>query len=426
MLQVEDIQPFRGDETPEDSEKWLTNLVASTATFSESLIFRFLLPRLLGAPPVSEWFEGLGDSPKSSWSAFQEEFRTKWITDSRIRKEEDAWNEFTKHVLTEDMLFGAHLPDPEMIRNSISTWLQDHLRLGSATKRPDSELIQATYSLLPVFLSAHIQMFYDGGPLCFDSFDALKEVSDEVLNLQRVCHQINLRKRSKLMETTIKELSEKVDKLMDALDAGRAQSHLVSSHQSMPLSEVDQTPSENVNWEPCSPLTSVLSVLAPSSNTSEHSTPIPQLLPLSEASDRSMTVQVGLSGSDIAESRDDGTDEGIELQLFRIPDIWRKPAASISKDEKITIIQRAINFALAFKPSLAPNQASSLESAFAIYDRLSCHERDKQRSIGRSSSVDGTYQDILSAITGIHGYCAYDEPFLITNSMNIWARIAEG
>ncbi|KAG8910802.1 hypothetical protein FRC02_007002, partial [Tulasnella sp. 418] len=226
MLQVEDIQPFRGDETPEDSEKWLTNLVASTATFSKSLIFRFLLPRLLGAPPVSEWFEGLGDSPKSSWSAFQEEFRTKWITDSRIRKEEDAWNEFTKHVLTEDMLFGAHLPDPEMIRNSISTWLQDHLRLGSATKRPDSELIQATYSLLPVFLSAHIQMFYDGGPLCLQAFDALKEVSDEVLNLQRVCHQINLRKRSKLMETTIKELSEKVDKLMDALDAGRAQSHL--------------------------------------------------------------------------------------------------------------------------------------------------------------------------------------------------------
>ncbi|KAG8911741.1 hypothetical protein FRC02_006434 [Tulasnella sp. 418] len=204
MVQLDDIQPYRGDETPQDSEQWLTNLVECTATYPESVIFRFLLPRLLCAPPVSEWFAGLGDNSKISWTAFQQDFRTKWVTDSLIQKEEAAWNAFTKHVLAEDMLFGEHLPDLEAIRNSISTWLQDHLRLGKATNRPDSELIQATYPLLPVFLRASIKIFFDGGPLCFDSFDSLKEVSDEILELQRVCYQINLRERSKLMESTIK------------------------------------------------------------------------------------------------------------------------------------------------------------------------------------------------------------------------------
>ncbi|KAG8913235.1 hypothetical protein FRC02_005578 [Tulasnella sp. 418] len=196
----------------------------------------------------------------------------------------------------------------------------------------------------------------------------------------------------------------------------------------MPLSRGDQTPSESVNWEPCSPLTSVVSVPAPSSNTSDHSTPIQQLLPLSETSQGSLTLnlQPEPSSADVAESGDDRIDEGNESGLLRIPETWRKPLSFISKHEKITITQRAINFASAFQSSLAHNQASSLESAFALYDRLCGHEGNKLRHIGRSSNIYGLYQDIFSAITGIHGYCAYDNPSLITSSMKIWAIIGDG
>ncbi|KAG8953903.1 hypothetical protein FRC03_011624 [Tulasnella sp. 419] len=294
MPTPEEIPPFKSNFSPDEASHWLKTLVAATGSFSDSGIFRLLSTKFEDDAPATKWYDELEDTIKQSWPAFKREFHITWISTPRrikVAENEDAWNKFCDHKLTYDTIFIHDYPNFDHCRGVVHTWVEEHLRLGEEIKSGDVDLVRKTLTLLPTFIQASLETKYDYEKrlpadlreLC----GQLQEMGPKLYKLEWLRRQKSLKET---LEDEIRDIARKVDSIMNILDRqqlGRGVSSVVEPHPTT-RSEANET----VAWEPCSPLTSVISVdeLSNVNRSQELDTPTAEQCPLPDAVEGSSFV----------------------------------------------------------------------------------------------------------------------------------------
>ncbi|KAG8939293.1 hypothetical protein FRC03_006398, partial [Tulasnella sp. 419] len=282
MLQPNEIPKFTGTESPEEAERWLETFVDSTGSFSDTGIFRLLAMRFSVGSVAREWFNSLEDTTKVSWMSFEDEFRKKWITTPGHLEEQATWDSFSHHILSSDAIFNEGSLDEDFAYSVISAWVDEHLLLGGATGSKDQLLIETTMRLLPSFLVAYFQVYVEDFKKTFVELCVqLKSIPFQILRLEFTRRQLSSAEGITLLRREIEAISEKVDKLMNVMSQGCVGCHDGSRRSSHPSElsrgeEANTSSNDNIPWEPCSPLTSVIVTTESSSAFSELSTPTVQ------------------------------------------------------------------------------------------------------------------------------------------------------
>ncbi|KAG8923770.1 hypothetical protein FRC02_010919 [Tulasnella sp. 418] len=286
MLQANDIPTFDGTESSQEAEKWLGAFIITTGSFSESGIFRLLKTKFLPGTPVRKWYDELDGAFKKTWDDFEQQFCSKWIAEAkRCAEEAAAWDIFTHHRLTSDDIFSKKAAHHAVIAG----WNEEHYRLGKATNRDDSSLIAETRRLLPSFIVAYLQVHIKNqNPSFLQYCNHIHDIPSSILDMEEIRIQLASQENASTMERKIQEISEKVDRLVATKEGIRPLNVPPSSTGATTLQDIEGEASleENIAWEPCSPVTSVVSIVVPPSDElSEPSTPLAQPVSLPESSE---------------------------------------------------------------------------------------------------------------------------------------------
>ncbi|KAG8953581.1 hypothetical protein FRC03_011716 [Tulasnella sp. 419] len=225
-----EILQFSGRESPEDAAVWLNRLIASTGSFSDSGVLRFLGSRLEADSPARRWFDALDAGIKVSWPLFERKFLERWITNPRSQPSElDVRDLFRAHTLPQELLTGDLLSDPASYQAKLFVWAEDHLHMGKRTGYRDPDLIQATERLLPGFIQAHLHTYGDPN----SSFDAccrrLKTIPEETLEFERIRLERSSGDWRSAMESKIDQISNMVQRLITFMGADKMYEGLPSS-----------------------------------------------------------------------------------------------------------------------------------------------------------------------------------------------------
>ncbi|KAG8940708.1 hypothetical protein FRC03_005153 [Tulasnella sp. 419] len=153
--------------------------------------------------------------------------------------------------------------------------------------------------------------------------------------MEEIRIQLASQENASTMERKIQEISEKVDRLVATKDGIRPLNVPPSSTSATMLQDIEGEASveENIAWEPCSPVTSVVSIVAPPSDEiSEPSTPLAQPVSIPESSEAHPD---GIANELLSEEG-----EGQNGLLLRVPSTWRRPIATLTRKAQITRAQR--------------------------------------------------------------------------------------
>ncbi|KAG8910741.1 hypothetical protein FRC02_007029 [Tulasnella sp. 418] len=283
MPTPEEIPPFKSNLSPYEASNWLKTLVAATGSFSDSGIFRLLSTKFEDDTAAKKWFDELEDTTKQSWLDFKRDFHTRWVsTPLQEAEKEAAWDEFCNHELTYEMIFARDHPVFEDCCDIVCLWLDSHLRLGEATKHEEVDLVGKTLTLIPSFVQAFLEAYqgYEASP---------PRNMDELVQQLKLMTPVffkyewlrNQKSTKKMLEFELKELIGKVDKVLNASTGPQLS---VAKEHSMPQSQrrTDFGAHESVGWEPCSPLTSMISISEDSqaNESQEVNTPTAEQHPL--------------------------------------------------------------------------------------------------------------------------------------------------
>ncbi|KAG8937949.1 hypothetical protein FRC03_007738, partial [Tulasnella sp. 419] len=431
--EMSDIPRFHGDESPEDAQKWLEQLVAHTGNFSNSGMFRLLVSKFPVGSPARKWYDELDNSVKSSWVDFEHKFTDRWIAESLRRAEaEVAWKEFGSHSLKDEDIFTPEITTTEEAIHNLCAWVLEHRLLGGASRRDDATLITTTNRLLPYFIRAYLIVYYDQEGRSYDGFDgycaAISSIPQQEVDAERIRRQLASRDLISAMQKKLDEISEKVDGLMKKANQGRYKNLAIPTlAERRPQSSFPDTSNGSIAWEPCSPLTSVApNTEASSTTTSSPNTPVRMSLTLvsdsedfnHEYGEPSITNDENSASDNLVEELGDG-------YSHVIPKIWRKPTTSMTKTQRISITKKAIDFILKFDQKVQSSQAYSLESAFAIYHKL-IGSQETLRSITHDSEKDDQYERLLGGLLGINNYCTYEAPSRLASPIRTWETIVNG
>ncbi|KAG8952996.1 hypothetical protein FRC03_011959, partial [Tulasnella sp. 419] len=347
MSQPGEVSKFTGQESAEEAERWLETFVNSTGSFSDSGIFRLLGRKLPAGSVARQWFDLLEENVKTSWGVFEREFCSRWIfTAGRLQKQA-AWEAFTRHLLSDNAIFSGKEFDDVYTSGIISEWVEEHLRLGKETGAEDSDLLGTTKHLLPSFIQAYFQVyihtdFQHFGQLCA----SIISIPSQIFRLEFTRRQLSPEDRILGVERRIEVISEKMDKLMNFVGRGGIgvdASGEVDSLKEASGYERSETrnisSNESISWEHCSPVTTVASILDPSSTTlSELSTPIAQsgLLPSHDEDQYNPLLSDEINALATA-VRDPNVSDNSE---FLVPSQWRKTTSSKSRAELVEIARQ--------------------------------------------------------------------------------------
>ncbi|KAG8943387.1 hypothetical protein FRC03_002527 [Tulasnella sp. 419] len=290
MAQTDSIPRFRGEEGAEEAGRWLENFIASTGSFSDSGIFRFIQTRFPVGSPSRVWFDKLDEAATTSWKVFESRFRDRWVANH----ESEEWKRFKQHHLTEDMIFkdGSNHQTAQEI---ISVWADDHLVWGKSLDSANQVLTDTTKRLLPPFIQAYLEAFIGVGSQRFEDLcQAIKSIPLQVINLELLRRRISSDNWRSNMEKRIVEISAKVDRLIT--NTGRGSIHAGSVPCLSSYVDAESRPNSHTNpyndpsttslpWEACSALTSVPSETGASHISTTPSTPTAELISLSSALD---------------------------------------------------------------------------------------------------------------------------------------------
>ncbi|KAG8953901.1 hypothetical protein FRC03_011622 [Tulasnella sp. 419] len=394
MPTPEQVPPFHDDSSPQEALTWLEALIANTGHYSDSGILRLLSTKFKDGSLAREWYDGLEDTAKTSWTHFERHFRIRWVsTPLQERQQMAAWDKFCSHQLTYESLFAGDYHDPAQSSEIVHDWVESHAELGRAvTSRKNSELVAKTLSLLPPFLQAYLEVFRT-------------EIYATKINLEKCCgiiksitseiYQYEWRRvqlSSKDSKEKLHEISEKVDNILVTLAKHRTDTEKIPSIHRHSSRTTEQN-AESVAWEPCSPLTSVILVGEQSQiSVSEVTTPTAEHCPFPSVAEGSVAV-----------------DEDIPPN---VPSYWRKPKNYLKKEERMAIVDKALFCMLEFETVIAENEAVIMNSAIAIYDRLTNQKRrgrDPKALLPRETHP----HKLLHSMELIHHYNASNHALLL-------------
>ncbi|KAG8923663.1 hypothetical protein FRC02_010988 [Tulasnella sp. 418] len=357
MPTPEQVPPFHDDSSPQEALTWLEALIANTGHYSDSGILRLLSTKFKDGSLAREWYDGLEDTAKTSWTHFERHFRIRWVsTPLQERQQMAAWDKFCSHQLTYESLFAGDYHDPAQSSEIVHDWVESHAELGRAvTGRKNSELVAKTLSLLPPFLQAYLEVFrteiYATKINLEKCCGIIKSVTSEIYQYEWRRVQLS----SKDSKEKLHEISEKVDNILVTLAEHRTDTEKIPSIRRHSSRTTEQN-AESVAWEPCSPLTSVILIGEQSQiNVSEVTTPTAEHCPFPSVAEGSVAV-----------------DEDIPPN---VPSYWRKPKNYLKKEERMAIVDKALFCMLEFETVIAENEAVIMNSAIAIYDRLTNQKR---------------------------------------------------
>ncbi|KAG8957610.1 hypothetical protein FRC03_009976 [Tulasnella sp. 419] len=400
MLQPNDIPKFEGTESSQDAETWLEEFITATGSCSESGIFRLLKTKFPSDSPARKWYDELDGAFKKTWDDFELLFCAQWLAEAKHRAEEAAaWDVFTRHHLTSDDIFSKKTAHHAVI----AEWNEEHYRLGKATNRDDSLLIAETRHLLPSFIVAYLQVHIKNqNPSFLQYCNYIHDIPSSILDMEEIRAQLASQENESAMEGNAQAFYKKMYQLV-----------VMKS----PDLEGEASIEERIVWEPCSPVTPVVSIVTPpSAETSEHLTPFAQSLPLLESSED--------QGDDI--SNELPTEETQHETRLCVPITWRKPVATLTRKAQFAKAQRAIDFILIFNKPLHASYADNLRSALAIYDRMACSHNNEQKEIPQFTTKDDQYESLLSGLHGLYSFCTYDDLSQITSLVKLWTDISKG
>ncbi|KAG8950703.1 hypothetical protein FRC03_012783 [Tulasnella sp. 419] len=156
----------------------------------------------------------------------------------------------------------------------------------------------------------------------------------------------------------VDEITKKLDNIQMRLGELSAAVGTTHSHQShIQPSRLDQNSNENILWEPCSPLTSVVT----EDGMSVVATPKGQ---------QSCLPNVEAEPPNNAEP---------ETTSMPIPQQWRKPSITLNKENFVSIVDQALDYTLKFESVISPNQGAILSATIDIYECLS-HRQSRTAS----------------------------------------------
>ncbi|KAG8942943.1 hypothetical protein FRC03_002792 [Tulasnella sp. 419] len=434
MSQPNEIPRFTGEENPEEAEKWLSILISSTGSFTESGIFRLMQSKFPVGSIAQAWFDGLEDTATTSWKVFRPKFYDRWIATSQ----QQEWEAFRHHVLSEETIFEKNIA-VQLAHERIGSWVDDHLQLGIATGHGDSVLIDATKQLLPPSIRAYLQAFVKPEPKRFEALcNEIKGVTEQILEYELTRRSLSATEWSCVIETLVLGISEKVDRLIKTNGDGATMTVAAPSWSSSTKPVVSQTSwtdndntscTESVNWEPSSPLTSVLSDMVPPT-VSGLCTPTAQPVEPSCIPKRQHVSESTLEGaSDPQAATATLITSNINAfsHLYRIPREWRKPICLKTRDELIVIAQRAIDFVENYgeKINVKVCQRRSFRGAVAIRDQYIDSCRYAAGVPFNETGQDSVYDDLLLAISRIYSYHAYQKQWFRVQPPLFWAENVE-
>ncbi|KAG8914649.1 hypothetical protein FRC02_004892 [Tulasnella sp. 418] len=421
MSQPNDIPQFTGKESPEEAEKWLSLLISSTGSFTESGIFRLIRNKFSVGSISRKWFNGLDATVIASWNDFELEFHNQWIASN----DQQEWEAFTHHFLSEDLIFEGNTTI-EVADERIHMWADSHQKLGDCTGREDRLLIDTTRQLLPPFIQAYLQVFVRGEP-----------------NMNR----------SSVVEGKIMQIAEKVDKLFRAMGQESSEiDHIPDSavgpqpaSGSHNLMRFDSTLSKSIDWESCSTFTPVYSRTG-TATISESSTPVAHSVALLDDSEGPHQPSESGNTSDLTALDNNLLLRSSVSSLYLIPSEWRKPACLKTRDELLIIAQRAIDFIENYEASITVKtcQRRSLKCAIAIWERLNGSRRYLLKWPLEESGNDSVYDDLmlsaslsrssiskrlpfslLVAMARVHSYYAFQTDHYRTQPVQDWSGHVE-
>ncbi|KAG8919015.1 hypothetical protein FRC02_001988 [Tulasnella sp. 418] len=432
MAQPGEVPNFKGDESPEEADKWLEAFIRSTGSFSDAGIFRLLGRRFPSGTPARDWFGSLDGSAKASWEAFEQAFHSRWIeTAERIQKQR-AWNAFAHHTLSDDAIFSGKEFIYEDSSSVLHQWVEEHLRLGQATDLDEGILVETTRRILPSFIQAYHHAYLQGrhfasiNELCSE----VTSLPSQILLLEHTRRQLAPMEKILSMEKQMDIMAEKVNKIMHIVNKIGLSAGGASHSNNDPSGHLDRSDdptissNESIDWEQSSPLTSVVSINDPVSTTlSNISTPIAPALQLSNPNDGDRSQ---LSATD--ETNDSVVEVEHPITVTRdIPSEWRKPVQTKSRKELIQIARQAIGFA---EPpgntsTVYSEEFSIFASAVAIFDGIT---GSQLRVNGQFWNTSGSYSasySLLHAISEIHSYYNFKWYDQISKAISLWSDVVE-
>ncbi|KAG8923096.1 hypothetical protein FRC02_011345 [Tulasnella sp. 418] len=195
------------------------------------------------------------------------------------------------------------------------------------------------------------------------------------------------------------------------------------SHQShIQPSCLDQNSNSNILWEPCSPLTSVVtedgrSVVATPKGQQSNLPNVEAEAPNNEESEiTSMPIPQQWRVSNAPSNLTDGLNNPLFLQ---------KPSITLNKENFISIVDQALDYTLKIGSVIPPNQRAVLSATISIYDFLT-HRRNRTESATAVSPPDQS-PDILwsfsKAMEMIHRNRATNEPLLLHRCKEDWNKL---
>ncbi|KAG8911821.1 hypothetical protein FRC02_006399, partial [Tulasnella sp. 418] len=376
MASIENIPCFRGDGT-EDAYGWLRNLLAATGHFNDSGILRFLSAQLENGSPAREWYDNLYEDQRSLWSSFERAFRSRWITAPQAFSSppDGAWEAFKKHSLSYEQLIESRFPAAAESTSTgdttqiVSHWIEEHLSMGRSTDRDDNVLMQTTKALVPGFIRAHLEVMDHPQPSSFEELcTVITVISPGAITFERARRREASEEWRERMERQIQDISNKVETLLSLTSSASGGPRAITVENGTTQGGYPPDPAESINWEPSSPLTSVMSLSQ--EQLSEVATPVM----------RNESLPNPPQPEEVSNQQTDLTTEIPES--LRVPLGWRQPGVTLTKGDivavtyrlagriTLSLIERSKCDELIRGSLLSVQQSEAFASALAICDHV--------------------------------------------------------
>ncbi|KAG8913934.1 hypothetical protein FRC02_005242 [Tulasnella sp. 418] len=161
-----------------------------------------------------------------------------------------------------------------------------------------------------------------------------------------------------------------------------------------------------------------------SSSTSEHATPTGHLIPLPQSLNNSNPHSEFIPQDEDTPPAENDVSQRREMG-YDIPHSWRKPSLSMSRNDLIVVVQRAVNFLLTIPGALTQSQYYSSRLACVVIDNHLGVRSYKHLMPSSYYVSDLQYENLLIGIMNTRHYSTYEDCGPLPDAIRRWKVIAE-